>query len=328
MAIRPFKLPGDLDTLIEVLPRAFQYPEHPEWGVQQEDMENMRDGFRSAKRMWPVLAVLSAVSPSLRQMLTGYVWEEDGAIIGVANIFRQGSTPRGYIANVAVLPEHRRKGIARKLTEACVDHARKRGDKTVTLDVIAENLPALQLYEKLGFETFASRHDLEYKRDHPVSAPPPLPDGYTMRVLPPHDWHARYALDQAIKPADTQKYQPVEVGAYRMPLLMQPIMRAMTRASGNPEQFALYHGETLVARGRCFMRSKPGGTNGLGLTLHPDHAALAPWLIQYSLHRINTESPGRRIDLSLPAWQQPLTEAAIAAGFVPTTHMVTMGMAF
>lgn len=328
MAIRPFRLPGDFNTLMEVLPLAFQYPDHPEWGVQQDDMENMRDGMKMAKRLWPVLNILGFLAPDLREILAGFVWEEDGKVIGLANVSRQSRAPRGYIANVAVLPEHRRKGIARKLVEACVEHARKRGDKSVALDVITDNLPALQLYEKLGFETFATRDDLEYKGGLVIDEIHPLPAKYTFRALSTTDWRARYELDRVVKPESVQRYQPVEINAYRPSWLIRPLIPLLNSAGGTVTQFAIDHGETLIARGRYSARTKEGGTNSLALTLHPDHVALAPWLIQYGLNKIISESPGRRIEISLPSWQTPLIEAAQAAGFTINARMVAMGLMF
>ena len=46
--------------------------------------------------------------------LTGYVWEQDGRIIGNASIinFRQRGKRIALIANVAVHPDHRHRGIA------------------------------------------------------------------------------------------------------------------------------------------------------------------------------------------------------------------------
>lgn len=328
MPIRPFRLPGDFNVLLEVIPPAFQYPDHPEWGIQQDDMENMRDTMKMAKRLWPVLRLMSIVAPDLREILAGYVWEENGAVVGLANVSRQSRAPRGYIANVAVLPEQRRKGIARKLVEACIAHARRRGDQSVTLDVIADNLPALQLYEKLGFETFANRNDLEFAGGLVPDVPPTVPDGYTLRPLSALDWRARYELDQVVIPASAQRYQPVDLNAYRPAPIIRPLLPLLNSASGKIAQFAIYRGETLVARGRYSARTKPGGINQLGLTLHPAHASLAPWLISYGLTQIVEQSPGRRINLSLPSWQVPLIEAAQAAGFTLSVRMVTMGLAF
>ena len=57
----------------------------------------------------------------------------------------------GEISNVAVMPAFRGRGIARNLLEAAIENARQQGVKDFTLEVRAGNLPALHLYESLGF---------------------------------------------------------------------------------------------------------------------------------------------------------------------------------
>ena len=54
------------------------------------------------------------------------------------------------IVACCVLPEHRRKGIARKLLSAVLDAY---SDKHVTLDVLADNASAISLYKSCGFVT-------------------------------------------------------------------------------------------------------------------------------------------------------------------------------
>jgi ribosomal protein S18 acetylase RimI-like enzyme len=85
--------------------------------------------------------------------LSGFVWEQDEQIVGNLSIlpfsFRG---KRGYlIANVAVHPTYRRRGIARAMTEAALQTARKRRAQTVWLHVRTDNPPAIQLYQRMGF---------------------------------------------------------------------------------------------------------------------------------------------------------------------------------
>lgn len=55
----------------------------------------------------------------------------------------------GFIANVAVHPNHRRHGIARKLVTAAIEQGYSLS--RLTLEVRASNAAAIALYESLGF---------------------------------------------------------------------------------------------------------------------------------------------------------------------------------
>ena len=52
---------------------------------------------------------------------------------------------------LAVHPNHRGKGLARKLVENVIVQERKAGKKALRLDVIENNTTAEKLYQKLGF---------------------------------------------------------------------------------------------------------------------------------------------------------------------------------
>lgn len=68
-----------------------------------------------------------------------------------------------HINNLAVLPEHRRQGLARRLLDAVLAAAEAEGASTATLEVRRSNRAALSLYESLDFRTTAVRPD--YYRD-------------------------------------------------------------------------------------------------------------------------------------------------------------------
>ncbi|NCC67108.1 MAG: ribosomal-protein-alanine N-acetyltransferase [Clostridia bacterium] len=62
----------------------------------------------------------------------------------------------GYISNVAVAPDCRRRGIAGALIDAVI--ARKRDELAfITLEVRTSNLPAIALYRKHGFTEVGRR---------------------------------------------------------------------------------------------------------------------------------------------------------------------------
>ena len=55
---------------------------------------------------------------------------------------------RGYVLNVFVEPEYRRRGLALELTKECMEEARRRGMRVVALHASKKGQP---VYEKLGF---------------------------------------------------------------------------------------------------------------------------------------------------------------------------------
>ncbi len=63
----------------------------------------------------------------------------------------------GYITNVAVLPAHRRYGVARQLLQQLAQCAVEQALSFVTLEVRASNAPAIALYTKAGYVPVGQR---------------------------------------------------------------------------------------------------------------------------------------------------------------------------
>lgn len=80
---------------------------------------------------------------------------KDGVIVGYL-AFEQ-IADEGSIIEVAVRPDCRRQGIAKRLIESASDSSE--GLSEVFLEVRESNMPAVALYEGLGFERIALRRD-------------------------------------------------------------------------------------------------------------------------------------------------------------------------
>ena len=65
----------------------------------------------------------------------------------------------GQITNIAVSSEYRRRGLGRAVTEALLEYAVNKGIVSVSLEVRASNVPAIALYESLGFALCGVRKD-------------------------------------------------------------------------------------------------------------------------------------------------------------------------
>ena len=80
---------------------------------------------------------------------------EDGAVIGYAGA--QAVLDAADIMNVAVAPDHRRRGIARALLLRLEQEMRQRQVASLTLEVRASNLDAQALYAALGYQEVGCR---------------------------------------------------------------------------------------------------------------------------------------------------------------------------
>jgi ribosomal protein S18 acetylase RimI-like enzyme len=330
MPLRPFALPADLGVMMDLIPPSFQYPDHPEWGVQDDEMESMVDTMRGIRRMWPLVRLIMLVHAPMRDIMRGYIWEEDGQPVGLCNVIRDGGTDVWYIGNVAVLPAYRRRGIARQLVQACLDYARERGAQAISLDVIDANLPAYELYKALGFEHYAGQVELDYEAED-ADLPPKelLPDGYTIEDLSLRAWQTHYELAQRITPGAVQRFQPVQEGSFRFPAIKVLLAPLIFQALGwHPYQRvvrATASGQ-VVAAIRAMVRRRAGGVNQLDLRLDLAHDHLAPGLFNHARRAIMARSPGRRIVAHIRDWQEPLIAAGLEAGFTCKVRMHTLGI--
>jgi len=76
----------------------------------------------------------------------------NGTLVGlVAAYCNDHDTLIVHITSVSVLKEWTGKGIAKNLIDRCVAHAKAAGMHHVGLEVAADNIPAIKLYEKSGF---------------------------------------------------------------------------------------------------------------------------------------------------------------------------------
>ena len=76
-------------------------------------------------------------------------WCGDLVVGLVAGYF---NTATGFISNVSVMKKHHDQGIASNLLKRCHQEAENRGIPALRLEVSSDNVPATNLYKKLGYE--------------------------------------------------------------------------------------------------------------------------------------------------------------------------------
>ncbi len=148
---RPATL-ADLAAIVEVLITSF-YPLNPfnRWlypvmrvGIH----EDLKLRLRSHSRYYYCLAAITT----------------DNTVVGTAEVALRSPFPlfpqRAYVSNLAVSDAHRRRGVARQLLQSCETLAQSWGYRTIYLHVANDNVPAQQLYEKLGYHAAPSELEI------------------------------------------------------------------------------------------------------------------------------------------------------------------------
>ncbi|MHC1783232.1 MAG: GNAT family N-acetyltransferase [Anaerolineaceae bacterium] len=164
--LRQLNLHRDLNGVADLIEICFST--HMD-GDGKEYLRRIRETARNQNSFWSLFTIEQVNLP-----LNGLVWEEDGKLIGNLTLipfFRERAL-NYLIANVAVHPEHRRKGIARRLTEKALEYIEEQGAYSAWLQVREDNPPALNLYRSLAFQEKARRTSWESGKDldpHPFN---------------------------------------------------------------------------------------------------------------------------------------------------------------
>ena len=315
MTMRALRLPGDLLPLADMLVETFQYPENPEWSVQADEEEDISREIRSLRRLWPLLRVAQTISKPLRDLFRGFVWEENGRIGAIVIAQRRGATSMWTIGTVGVLPEFRRRGLARQLLTRTIDDIRDRGGTHLVLAVIDRNVPAYSLYTSVGFTHYSSQVEYHRESQNPIDFSP-LPAGYQSAPMARFDWQTRFELARRITPAEITAYAPISEARYRQPLAIRLLAPALDRMQKRVERRIVVRDRGIVvAYGGCRTTRTGKGTSGIWVETDPECPELARPLLGDLTATIASISPTLRIQFSAQTWMPALCEAADALGF-------------
>jgi [ribosomal protein S18]-alanine N-acetyltransferase len=72
---------------------------------------------------------------------------------GFSNFRKLGFVKKGHVVSVAVLPEHRGKGLGKALMLEGINGVMNRKSDEIYLEVRKSNESAIMMYQKLGFQT-------------------------------------------------------------------------------------------------------------------------------------------------------------------------------
>lgn len=150
-SLRPLNLLRDLTSVADLIELCFS-------ATMDRDGRSFLEQMRRNARDTFFLRWAPGVIDSVSLPLSGFVWEDQGRIVGNVSLipYRQAKRRITLIANVATHPDYRQRSIARQLTQAAMQRARERNSEA-WLQVRHDNPEALRLYQSLGFQERARR---------------------------------------------------------------------------------------------------------------------------------------------------------------------------
>jgi len=179
------------------------------------------DGWRAAVRemqvlghFGPLLKLLLWFTPEQNILTNGFVWVAEGRVVG--NVSTQPSeTQKGVwmVANVAVHPDFRRRGIAHQLMLATLKHIRQQGGRAVILQVDDENLGAFELYRQLGFAHLTTRR--QWSRSGRSFVPAHEPSRFDVRLRDDREWLEQLNLAELAHPYGLAWNRPLSLREFQ-----------------------------------------------------------------------------------------------------------------
>jgi ribosomal protein S18 acetylase RimI-like enzyme len=305
--MRPLNVLRDLSAVADLIELCFSPTMDNEGQRYLSDM-------RRASRDDSFLHWASRMTETASMPLMGYVWEQDGRIIGNASLipFRDKGKRIYLIANVATHPDYRRQGIGRALTERVMRQARDKRASAVWLHVRDDNPGAIKLYQDLGFQEIARRTTWQASSDPRL----PYPDTDIQIVSrQPRFWSLQQEWLRRLYPDDLAWYHSWNVSAFQ-PGLWNWLY--LLFVDFNIRQWAAVRNDKLLAT----LSWVPQGSRSESLYAATGPGSESEALTVLLIHAQRTITFSQRLTLESPADQ--MVDAIRAAGFKPQRTLLWM----
>ncbi len=285
--LRPINIKQDYDELVPFYDQIFE----KELSAKGISIRSFLDEY---KRMIPFFKIMGLFSKNFRHVFDGFVYEnEQGKIISTVNIGYSGNY--WEIGMVATNHEYRRKGLAKKLILKSLEHAKSNNAKKCVLEVLEENYPAYNLYEKLGFIHFDTRMKLKLEKEQlKPTYDYDLPKGYVIqpRTYNKKTGRAMYELEEKATPQAVLDFLPVNKMKYQKTFLMR-LMRLLFKliVGSKATRWVVYNENNLIGILFIEMGKSEEDCHNIELIVDPNHnEKIIYQLINFALNNINNKA--------------------------------------
>ncbi|MDQ3249966.1 MAG: GNAT family N-acetyltransferase [Chloroflexota bacterium] len=210
--LRPFDIGRDLRPVAELIADAFAHELDSRGNAALREMRVM-------SHIGGFLKLLNRSTGEFDDVFGGFVWVEAGKVVGNVTVQRAESTgSRWQIANVAVAPAYRGRGISHQLMDQALTHINGNGGQWAVLQVYAKNTVARTLYANLGFEEMGGNIELRLDRLPKMEPPTPPANFYTFSSS---HWQPLYELANHQHNAHAQWWRAIRRSDFQVTMEQQ-----------------------------------------------------------------------------------------------------------
>jgi ribosomal protein S18 acetylase RimI-like enzyme len=314
--IRPFDLSRDLRAVAELIAVAFanELDDRGNAALREMRMMSHFSGF---------LGLVNRNTGEFNDMLNGYVWVESGKVVGNITVQRADKIgSRWQIANVAVAPGYRGRGISRRLMETAIEHVESCGGQWTVLQVYARNAVARRLYDSMGFEEVGGVVDLHAERTPRMDIAPALDPHFTN--FHPGDWQPLYELANHQLGSQAQWWRAIQRTEYQQTIEEQ--FGEWTRrviGKSNVYRYAVQVSPRFEAA-LVVTAQRWRGEHQLQLWTRPEHyGSLDASLLRCGLFTLQ-DYPRWPVNISLSTQHNAAQDLLQSFGFQPLRTLLTM----
>jgi len=251
----------------------------------------------------------------------GFVWVEQGHVVGNVSLRRAVEWGAFFIGNMAVHPDWQGRGIASALMKAALEAISARGGRWVGLEVQADNRVAGRLYEQLGFREVG--RTLHMLRPAGLSRSGNPPAHRALRRGRSRDSAALIELVQAVVPRPHRPVLELRKENYR-----PGWERALDRwLEGRREVWWVAEENGVLLGAVRALRERGRRPDLLEVLVSPGHSdrlgTLETVLVQQGVASLGGASE-KMVETVLPSPTEPLIAALEAASFQKLRVLVQM----
>ncbi len=292
--------------------------------------QNLRG--RASNALGPAMTFRLPWQPA--PVVPGFVYEKDGDIAGNVSLMVTKDPNRYLVANVAVHPDQRRQGIARKMMNAVIHYVHQRRGHKIVLQVEEKNNAAADLYRSLGFNEIGTviqwQAGYGALQSHiPVGVPvsarrPDTYEAFMLRPLRNDVAHGAYQLDISTHSAEMNWPDTPSLNYYRQGLSQW--WETLVEGRHREIWLAMTHQKEVIGIGA--IESDWGRPYVLRIRIHPEWRELvARPLVAKLIRRLHYMST-RPVNAVHIKDDQIVSRLLDEAGFRPQRTLVTMCLNF